>query len=107
VVRDVPVLRHSVPYGLVMTRRRGIDAGFLREFDPLWRERQEVAERAFDALPRAPWLVIVDPKTRLCQPDSCKIEADGEALYRDTNHLSVRGAGYVSDSLAGCFADLR
>jgi hypothetical protein len=107
VLRDVPVLRHSVPYGLVMSGRRRVDAGFLHEFDPAWRERQAAAERAIDALPRAPWLVIADPRTRLCQADTCKIESEGEALYRDTNHLSVRGANYVSDSLAGCFADLR
>jgi hypothetical protein len=107
VLRDVPVLRHSVPYGLVMARRRGIEPAFLQEFDPAWRQRQDDAEHAIDALPRAPWLVIVDPKSRLCQPGRCKIESGGEALYRDTNHLSVRGASYVSDSLAGCFADLR
>jgi peptidoglycan/LPS O-acetylase OafA/YrhL len=106
-VRDVPALRHRVPHGLIMLRRRGSSTEFLTQFDPVWREPQRTADDALVAFARESDVILVDPKSALCTTQSCRIESDGQALFRDSNHLSVIGAAYVADSLAGCFENLR
>ncbi len=106
-VRDVPALRHRVPHGLIMLRRRGSSTEFLTQFDPVWRDPQRAADDALVAFARESDVTLVDPKSALCSPRSCRIESDGQALFRDSNHLSVIGAAYVADSLAGCFENLR
>jgi len=71
------------------------------------RDAQRKADAALVAFARESPVTLVDPKARLCTADACRIESGGEALFRDSNHLSVAGAVYVADSLAGCFSDLR
>jgi len=107
VVRDIPALNHPVPHGLIMMRRHGLGTDYLAHFDPLWRDAQRKADEALVAFARESPVTLVDPKARLCTADACRIESGGEALFRDSNHLSVAGAVYVADSLAGCFSDLR
>ena len=106
-VRDVPALRHPVPHGLIMLRRRGASTDFLTQFDPVWQDPQRAADDALLAFARESDVTLVDPKSALCTPQSCRIESDGQTLFRDSNHLSVTGAAYVADSLAGCFENLR
>ena len=106
-VRDVPVLRHPVPYALIMTHRRGGSVDSLALPDPEWSTRQEQAEAALSSLANEPKVLLVDPKTVLCPAGRCRIEAQGEVLYRDSNHLSVKGSLYVAAPLAECLANLR
>ena len=106
-VRDVPALNHPVPHGLIMMRRHGVDTDYLTRFDPLWRDAQRSADDALMEASRQSPVTVVNPKARICTTDGCRIESGGEVLFRDANHLSVAGALYVADSLAGCFENLR
>jgi hypothetical protein len=106
-VQDVPVLAHAPPHGLVRVRRLAVEEQFLHVDDAAWRDRQAGARAALAEFAGVPGVTVVDPGSRLCGPEGCRIEHDGEVLYRDSNHLSVAGALYVSDSLAGCFDDRR
>lgn len=106
-VRDVPALNHPVPHGLIMMRRHGVDTDYLTRFDPLWRDAQRSADETLEQLSRQSPVTLADPKARICTADACRIESGGEVLFRDANHLSVAGALYVADSLAGCFENLR
>ena len=90
-----------------MLRRRGASTDFLTQFDPVWRDAQHAADEILVAFARESDVTLVDPKSALCTPQSCRIEADGQTLFRDSNHLSVIGAAYVADSLSGCFENLR
>lgn len=86
-----------------MTQQRGISNAFITRFDVSWENRQQVADAALLAAGYEPRLVVVDPRAAPCGNDSCRVEHDGQALFRDSNHLSVAGAVYVSESLAACF----
>ncbi len=106
-VRDVPVLRHPVPYALIMSRRRAASTDSLGVPDPEWLVRQRQADAALTAPAAGSRLTIVDPTVVLCPAGRCRIEDEGEVLFRDSNHLSVKGAGYVAGPLAGCLVNLR
>jgi peptidoglycan/LPS O-acetylase OafA/YrhL len=106
VVRDVPVLRHPVPYALIMTQRRGLSVDSLGTPDPKWVPRQQEVDEMLSRLADE-HVTIVDPRPTLCPAGSCKVEADGEVYYSDDNHLSVKGSLFVATPLAGCLENLR
>jgi hypothetical protein len=106
VVRDVPVLRHPVPYALIMLQRRGVSTDSLGIPDPKWVPRQREVDDMLSQLADA-HVTIVDPRPTLCPAGSCKTAADGEVYYSDDNHLSVKGSLFVAAPLAGCLENLR
>ena len=103
-IRDVPVLVRPVPYGLVMARRRGVDPGFLRYRDAAWKARNLMADATLLAIADSePGVRSVNPRALICDETTCQIEEAGEVLFRDSNHLSVRGALRVAPALESCF----
>jgi len=108
IVRGVPRLDFPVPYALARARVRGIDPDSLRLSVTAAREQYAAMEPVLARLVQQRRVVAVDPKDRLCDARSCRLVNDeGNALYSDSNHLSIAGAVFVTDSLAGCFDAVR
>jgi len=107
VVLDVPTLKYSAPYALAMARRKHIGTEFLTVSRADAIEKVHNFEREMRALQQRGIVKIADPKDMLCSTDTCDVQIDGRSLYRDSNHLSVTGARFVSDTLEPCFQDIR
>ena len=71
---------------------------------PSWRDRRDVEqqlaalERALADLGTSTGTIVIDPKQALCGPKRCSQYRDGW-LYRDSNHLTPRGAGRLRGML--------
>ena len=106
-VRDMPVLVRPVAYGLVMAQRRGIDTRFLESFDDTWLSRDAATDSALLAAAASePGVRTANPRAAICGRGNCQIEESGEVLFRDSNHLSVKGALRVAPALQPCFAEI-
>jgi len=104
-IRDLPVLVRPVPYGLVMAHRRGMDTGFLQQIDAAWQARDAATDATLLAVAGSePQVASANPRAALCSATRCQIEESGEVLFRDSNHLSIRGALRVAPALESCFA---
>jgi peptidoglycan/LPS O-acetylase OafA/YrhL len=88
--RDVP----SATYAAKLTGR-DVNAMIAPTIDE-YRERTADVTRVFDSLIAEQPISIVDPANLLCDESSCKVVLDGTPLYRDDNHLSLRGCVLVS-----------
>lgn len=106
VVLDVPSYEYNVPYALGMAAKRGIPVDFLKVSRAEALQQYSLPERDFRALEARGMLTTVDPKEQLCRGNSCVYQVNGEPLYADENHLSVRGALLVSSALEGCLRGL-
>ncbi len=106
VVLDVPTYQYDVPYALGMASKRGIAVDFLTVSRAAGLAQYRAPEREFHLLQARGLLTTVDPKELLCRGDSCAYEADGNLLYADEQHLSVKGALLISSALQGCFRGL-
>jgi peptidoglycan/LPS O-acetylase OafA/YrhL len=107
VVEDVPILKYLVPHALAMALRRNVADDYIaisREAALHQGERLRNDLHALQA--HGASLTIADPKDVLCAEDSCAFQARGLPLYRDTNHLNMAGAAFVSSTLEPCFAAL-
>jgi hypothetical protein len=70
-----------------------------------YRERTASVSTVFDAL-RSEWpMTIIDPAELLCGVQDCRVILDGTPLYRDDNHLSLRGCVLVSTLFDGVFTN--
>ncbi len=106
-VLTVPGYRYPIPYALAMADRGYINAGMLTVTRAEALRQYQTVEGALRLLARQNQLRVVDPKDLLCPGESCLMRtADGALLYRDANHLSVTGAGFLSAVLDQCLADL-
>jgi peptidoglycan/LPS O-acetylase OafA/YrhL len=105
VVLDVPVFKYDLPYALNMASFRGIGVDFLQLTRAQALAEFSEPEADFHRFEQLGLLRTVDPKALLCRGDACAYEADGELLYSDWDHLSARGALYVSSALEGCLRD--
>lgn len=103
VVLDVPVLSRDGPYAMAMAYRRGVPTETLGlpGVDAMGQYRE--FERHVWAMRQLGMVRVAEPKDVLCSAGSCAIEAGGEPLYRDRNHLSPAGALFVSRTLESCF----
>jgi peptidoglycan/LPS O-acetylase OafA/YrhL len=106
VVLDVPIYEYNVPYALGMAAKRGIPADFLTVSKAEARQQYSAPERDIRALQARGMLTTVDLKEPLCRGHSCVYQINGDPLYADENHLSVKGALLVSGTLAGCLRGL-
>lgn len=75
-----------------------LPVAWFRDVDPA------TVTRVFEALRAEPDLTIVDPTQLLCDSQKCSVVLDGTPLYRDDNHLSLRGCVLVSDLFDHVFA---
>ena len=96
-VTQVPEVGHDVPSATYSAKLTGrdVNAMIAPSIDE-YRERTADVTRVFDLLTSEQPITIVDPATRLCDGSSCKVVLDGTPLYRDDNHLSLRGCVFVS-----------
>jgi hypothetical protein len=103
VVLDVPHFEYNIPQAVAIARKRGISEQFLQLSRAAGLAQYQEPEADFRALQMRGLLTTVDLKDRLCRVGgNCAYEADGNLLYVDKDHLSVKGALYVTGVLAGC-----
>ncbi|QGZ36864.1 acyltransferase family protein [Stappia indica] len=105
-VHTVPEPGINVPSAIAVSDRFGFaePVGPEREAALL---RQHATRAALDRAARRHDWHVVDPLDVLCSVGgACRIEAAGEPLYFDSNHLTVRGAETLSPDLAEGLAPL-
>ena len=104
-VTQVPEVGHDVPSATYSAKLTGRDVNaMIAPSIEEYRERTSIVTRVFDALHAEQHLTIVDPSKLLCEGQNCRVVMDGTPLYRDDNHLSLRGCVLVSDLFDGIFA---
>jgi peptidoglycan/LPS O-acetylase OafA/YrhL len=107
VIGDVPTLRYPMPYAYAVARRRGADPTVNALPSAEAHLQRHELDRQFADLREGHPFMLVNLADALCAGPTCAIvNAEGESLYRDTNHLSVAGAYFVSPTLEACFADI-
>jgi peptidoglycan/LPS O-acetylase OafA/YrhL len=106
VVLDVPAYKYDLPYALNMASFRGIGVDFLTLSRAAALAEYRAPEHDFHLLEQRGMLKTVDPKDLMCSPDSCVYQVNGELLYSDWDHLSARGALFVSSAIEGCLRDI-
>lgn len=93
----------SVPMQLARAAKRGTpleDLGMSRaSFDA----QRAPLVRALDAIRTDSRIQMVDPASRLCTREHCRVYANGHALYFDDDHLSVQGVRYLAPAFARFF----
>jgi hypothetical protein len=104
-VYPVPEIGYSVPPTLSRLVAMGRDpAGFnLPRAD--FEGREKIVFSILDGVDPSPQLVRIWPHKRLCDSVRCLILADGKALYRDGDHLSVAGSKFVLPAFESIFAE--
>jgi len=107
VVLDVPAYKYDLPYALNMASFRGIGVDFLTLSRTEALAQYRAPEHDFHLLEQRGMLRSVDPKDLMCSSDSCVYQVNGELLYSDWDHLSARGALFVSSAIDGCLRDIR
>lgn len=91
-VKDVPRQPFEVPKALAIAAQRGQQPPLLGLPGRDYQAQGASADRVFGQL-AGPGVTVVDPAPILMDEDgTCRIEADGYALYFDHHHLSTHGA---------------
>lgn len=57
-------------------------------------------------LSRYPQVTVLDPVPLMCDERACFAKRDGVLLYRDDDHLSLSGAGWLGEALRGELATI-
>jgi len=101
----VPEVGHDVPSATYSAKLTGRDVNaMIAPSIEEYRVRTSTVTRVFNALQAERDLTLVDPSKLLCQGQNCRVVMDGTPLYRDDNHLSLRGCVLVSDLFDPVFA---
>jgi len=101
-VTQVPEVGHDVPSATYSAKLTGRDVNsMIAPSIDEYRERTADVTRVFDSLTSEQPITIVDPAKLLCDGSSCRVVLDGTPLYRDDNHLSLRGCVFVSSLFDG------
>lgn len=95
-IGPVPVYDKSVPLALALEAATG--EKLLHSSMQDQRDRHTAFFAAVDRLDQRERLHFLDPISWLCLKD-CKVKADGASLYRDSHHLSVSGAMWLTEQL--------
>ena len=104
-VTQVPEIGHDVPAATYSAKLTGRDVNaMIAPSIAEYRERTSTVTRVFDTLQAEQNLTIVDPSELLCDGQNCRVVMDGTPLYRDDNHLSLRGCVLVADLFDPVFA---
>ena len=90
---DVPkAMAEAMLFGRHFDRRLAVAA---------FRERQKRMDSVFEKFRDSAGVTLVQPSTKLCDDVDCRVEWEAKPLYRDSNHLSMTGAFYVSSIFSG------
>ena len=95
IIASVPEIGPSVPRAMALQARSGSRI----DLEPRFENFAARQVRAFGVLQRAARdysASIVYPHEALCDSAVCMIARYGYPLYRDGDHLSVRGAEYLT-----------
>ena len=95
VVEPIPEMPENVPVALARSRllyHRDAEIGVSTA---AYAEKHETVLAAFDIARRQCGVRLLDPKSYLCGKVTCSGIRDGRPLYRDDNHLSVFGSGFL------------
>ncbi len=96
-VTQVPEVGHDVPSASYVARLTGRDVNaMIAPTVEEYRERTASVSHVFDELRSERPVTIVDPFQLLCRDQNCRVVIDATPLYRDDNHLSLRGCVLVS-----------
>ena len=107
-ILTVPGYDYPIPYALAMAKRRHLDAAALSVTRAEALREYQTVEGSLRLLASQKQLRVADPKDVLCPASGCLIEtSDGTPLYRDANHMSIRGALELSGILQQCLSDLQ
>ena len=101
VIGPVPEIGFDVPAAVFSARLRGEDvnamiAPSVVEFEQRTRSAKRVLQRLRDRY----GFEYLQPSRRLCDESRCRVVIDGVSLYRDDNHLSLRGNMLLADLFA-------
>jgi hypothetical protein len=58
-----------------------------------------IADRVLGDIKRRHRIELILPRSRFCQGDRCRTQADGKILFRDDDHLTNAGAIFVTDEM--------
>jgi hypothetical protein len=103
-VYPVPEIGYYVPASLSRMLATGRDPLSLNLPLADFRARQDSILPILDRAGTSPRIVRVYPHKRLCNEDRCLVYANGKALYRDADHLSVAGSEFVLPVFEPIFA---
>jgi peptidoglycan/LPS O-acetylase OafA/YrhL len=96
-VTQVPEVGHDVPSASYSAKLTGRDVNeMISPSIEEYRERTANVSRVFALLNSEHAVTIIDPAKLLCDDTNCRVVMDGTPLYRDDNHLSLRGCVFVS-----------
>lgn len=97
-VGQVPEVGYDVPAAAFAARLRGTDV--TAAIGPTlaeYRDRTARVRPVLEAIAARTGVTYLQPATRLCDEERCRVVIDDVPLYRDDNHLSLRGNVFVSD----------
>ncbi|MEM9208241.1 MAG: acyltransferase family protein [Pseudomonadota bacterium] len=105
IIGQVPEIGYDVPSTNYSARLTGRDVSTLiapsrDDFE----QRAGSARRILEVQSESRSLRYIDPADRLCNAERCAVVMDGVPLYRDDNHLSLRGNVLLQDLLDPMFA---
>jgi peptidoglycan/LPS O-acetylase OafA/YrhL len=103
-VGQVPEIGLDVPASNYSARLTGRDvnqmiAPSIDEFDQRTRTARSVLDRVLSGRN----VRRIEPASRLCDEQRCAVAVDGVPLYRDDNHLSLRGNVLIADLFDSVF----
>lgn len=97
IVSGVPEVGLDVPHALNSAHLRGLNVD--QTIAPSWEEyqlRQKEVSSFLQKVSTQPGVKVIHPASKLCQQNSCQVEAEGQALYRDDDHLSTWGSLWIA-----------
>lgn len=108
IITEVPEIGYDVPSAFSIAERTGRDinkiiAPSLNEY----RARNAIVSATIESIASNDAVQIVDPSKVLCMNQTCLVATDGQALYRDDDHLSSYGAQYISSIFDPIFENFR
>lgn len=98
VVGAVPMAKKNVPATLARARLAGRPVDIAPTPADVAASNR-TASAIFGDLATRGLITEAAPRTALCGPERCRIEADGRPLYADAYHLNAAGADLVADRI--------
>lgn len=103
-IQQIPEVGYDVPSALYVLQLTGRDVNkVISPRKAEYMERTKEVRLAFDELLNLPKIAVVNPASLLCQSEICLVLLNNQLLYRDSNHLSIYGAHYLSKSFDDIF----